>query len=184
MVKFVLPENSYDELESLTRDAEDILDRLGLPYRTVVLATGDLGFSSAKTYDIEVWLPGMNEFKEISSCSNFESFQARRAKIRYRDPSAKKGKSQLVHTLNGSGLAIGRTWVAIVGELSAVRRQRRHSGSAAALSQCRAYPARRRPRIDAAAPRHHRHRSRYRRCLGADPGLPLAGAEGRGDYDR
>ena len=114
MVKFVLPENSYDELESLTRDAEDILDRLGLPYRTIVLATGDLGFSSAKTYDIEVWLPAMNEFKEISSCSNFESFQARRAKIRYRDPAVKKGKSQLVHTLNGSGLAIGRTWVAIV----------------------------------------------------------------------
>lgn len=114
MVKFVLPEHSYDELESLTHDAEDILERLGLPYRTVVLATGDLGFSSAKTYDIEVWLPGMNEFKEISSCSNFEDFQARRAKIRYRDPAAQKGKSQLVHTLNGSGLAIGRTWVAIV----------------------------------------------------------------------
>lgn len=114
MVKFVQPETSYDELESLTRDAEDILDRLGLPYRTVVLATGDLGFSSAKTCDIEVWLPGMNEFKEISSCSNFESFQARRARIRYRDPSAKKGKSQFIHTLNGSGLAIGRTWVAIV----------------------------------------------------------------------
>jgi seryl-tRNA synthetase len=85
-----------------------------LPYRTVTLATGDLGFSSAKTYDIEVWLPGMNEFKEISSCSNFEDFQARRAKIRYRDPAASKGKSQLVHTLNGSGLAIGRTWVAII----------------------------------------------------------------------
>ena len=114
MVKFVQPETSYDELESLTRDAEDILDRLGLPYRTVVLATGDLGFSSAKTCDIEVWLPGVNEFKEISSCSNFESFQARRARIRYRDPSAKKGKSQFIHTLNGSGLAIGRTWVAIV----------------------------------------------------------------------
>ena len=114
MVKFVQPETSYDELESLTRDAEDILDRLGLPYRTVVLATGDLGFSSAKTCDIEVWLPGMNEFKEISSCSNFESFQARRARIRYRDPSAKKGKSRFIHTLNGSGLAIGRTWVAIV----------------------------------------------------------------------
>ena len=114
MVKFTLPEHSYDELESLTADAEDILDRLGLPYRRVVLATGDLGFSSAKTYDLEVWLPGMNEFKEISSCSNFEDFQARRAGIRYRDPAAKQGKSQLVHTLNGSGLAIGRTWVAIV----------------------------------------------------------------------
>ena len=114
MVKFTLPEQSYDELESLTADAEDILDRLGLPYRRVVLATGDLGFSSAKTYDLEVWLPGVNEFKEISSCSNFEDFQARRAGIRYRDPAANKGKSQFVHTLNGSGLAIGRTWVAIV----------------------------------------------------------------------
>ena len=114
LVKFTLPEQSYDELESLTADAEDILDRLRLPYRRVVLATGDLGFSSAKTYDLEVWLPGMNEFKEISSCSNFEAFQARRAGIRYRDPAAKKGKSRLVHTLNGSGLAIGRTWVAIV----------------------------------------------------------------------
>ncbi len=114
MVKFTLPEQSYDELESLTADAEDILKRLGLPFRTVILCSGDLGFGSAKTYDIEVWLPGLNEFKEISSCSNYESFQARRAKIRYRDPGSKKGKSQLVHTLNGSGLAIGRTWVAIV----------------------------------------------------------------------
>jgi seryl-tRNA synthetase len=114
MVKFTLPEQSYDELESLTADAEDILKRLGLPYRTVILCSGDLGFGSAKTYDIEVWLPGLNEFKEISSCSNYETFQARRAKIRYRDPTSKKGKSQLVHTLNGSGLAIGRTWVAIV----------------------------------------------------------------------
>jgi seryl-tRNA synthetase len=113
MVKFAAPEQSYGELESLTADAEDILKRLGLPYRTMLLCSGDLGFGSAKTYDIEVWLPGLNEFKEISSCSNYESFQARRAKIRYRDP-AKKGKAQLVHTLNGSGLAIGRTWVAIV----------------------------------------------------------------------
>ncbi|MEX2303392.1 MAG: serine--tRNA ligase [Bryobacterales bacterium] len=113
MVKFATPEQSYDELESLTADAEDILKRLGLPYRTMLLCSGDLGFGSAKTYDIEVWLPGLNEFKEISSCSNYESFQARRAKIRYRDAS-KKGKAQLVHTLNGSGLAIGRTWVAIV----------------------------------------------------------------------
>jgi seryl-tRNA synthetase len=112
MVKFTLPEQSYDELESLTANAEDILKRLGLPYRTVILCSGDMGFGSAKTYDIEVWLPGLNEFKEISSCSNYETFQARRAKIRYRDPAAKK--SQFVHTLNGSGLALGRTWVAIV----------------------------------------------------------------------
>jgi seryl-tRNA synthetase len=112
LVKFARPEQSYEELESLTRDAEDILQRLGLPYRTVALCTGDLGFSSAKTYDLEVWLPGLNEFKEISSCSNFEAFQARRAEIRYK-PDA-KGKSDFVHTLNGSGLAIGRTWVAIV----------------------------------------------------------------------
>jgi seryl-tRNA synthetase len=112
MVKFALPEQSYDELESLTANAEDILARLGLPYRTVVLCSGDMGFGSAKTYDIEVWLPGLNEFKEISSCSNYETFQARRARIRYRDPSAKK--SQFVHTINGSGLALGRTWVAIV----------------------------------------------------------------------
>src|SRR5205814_7036258 len=110
LVKFARPETSYDELESLTRDAEDILQRLKLPYRTVVLSTGDMGFSSAKTYDIEVWLPGQNGFKEISSCSNFEAFQARRAGIRYRAGK----KSELVHTLNGSGLAVGRTWVAIV----------------------------------------------------------------------
>lgn len=114
MVKFSLPDQSYDDLESLTADAEDILQRLGLPYRTVVLCTGDIGFASAKTYDIEVWLPGQNEFKEISSCSNFEDFQARRAGIRFRDPASNKGKAQFVHTLNGSGLAVGRTWVAIV----------------------------------------------------------------------
>jgi seryl-tRNA synthetase len=113
LVKFALPEQSYAELESLTDDAEDILRRLGLPHHTVVLCSGDMGFGSAKTYDIEVWLPGLNEFKEISSCSNYETFQARRAKIRYRDPAG-KGKSQLVHTLNGSGLALGRTWLAIV----------------------------------------------------------------------
>jgi seryl-tRNA synthetase len=112
LVKFVRPEDSYDELEKLTRDAEDILERLGLPYRRVVLSTGDLGFSSAKTYDIEVWLPGQNAYKEISSCSNFEAFQARRAGIRYR--AGGKGKPEFVHTLNGSGLAVGRTWVAIV----------------------------------------------------------------------
>jgi seryl-tRNA synthetase len=111
LVKFANPETSYDELEALTRDAEDILQRLGLPYRTVVLCTGDMSASSAKTYDIEVWLPGQNGYKEISSCSNFEGYQARRASIR-----AKSGKSKadFVHTLNGSGLAVGRTWVAIV----------------------------------------------------------------------
>jgi seryl-tRNA synthetase len=113
LVKFTTPEQSYDELEALTNNAETILRKLGLHFRTVALCTGDLGFSSAKTYDIEVWLPGANEFKEISSCSNFESFQARRARIRYREAGA-KGKAQFVHTLNGSGLAIGRTWVAIV----------------------------------------------------------------------
>jgi seryl-tRNA synthetase len=111
LVKFTRPDQSYEELEKLTVDAEDILRRLGLPYRTVVLSTGDMGFSSAKTYDIEVWLPGLNEYKEISSCSNYEAFQARRASIRAKSA---KGKSEFVHTLNGSGLAIGRTWVAIV----------------------------------------------------------------------
>ena len=111
LVKFAHPETSYDELEKLTADAEDILRRLCLPFRTVVLSTGDMGFSSAKTYDIEVWLPGQNGYKEISSCSNFEAFQARRANIRFKPP---KGKMDFVHTLNGSGLAIGRTWVAIV----------------------------------------------------------------------
>lgn len=111
LVKFARPETSYDELESLTRDAEDILQRLGLAYRTVVLSTGDVGASSAKTYDIEVWLPGQNGYKEISSCSNFEAYQARRASIRAKSG---KGKAEYVHTLNGSGLAVGRTWVAIV----------------------------------------------------------------------
>src|SRR5579864_7495764 len=111
LVKFTRPEQSYDELEKLTADAEDILRRLGLPFRTVVLSTGDMGFSSAKTYDIEVWLPGQNDYKEISSCSNFEAFQARRAGIRFKGA---KGKTEFVHTLNGSGLAVGRTWVAIV----------------------------------------------------------------------
>ena len=111
LVKFTRPEQSYDELEKLTADAEDILKRLDLPFRTVVLCTGDMGASSAKTYDIEVWLPGLNEYKEISSCSNFEAFQARRASIRAKSA---KGKADFVHTLNGSGLAIGRTWVAIV----------------------------------------------------------------------
>jgi seryl-tRNA synthetase len=110
LVKFTRPEQSYQELETLTADAEDILRRLGLPYRTVVLCTGDMGASSAKTYDIEVWLPGQNGFKEISSCSNFEAFQARRAGIRYKTGK----KAEFAHTINGSGLAVGRTWVAIV----------------------------------------------------------------------
>jgi seryl-tRNA synthetase len=111
LVKFTNATQSFDELEKLTGHAEQILQKLGLPYRTVVLCTGDMGFSSAKTYDIEVWLPGQNAYKEISSCSNFESFQARRANIRAKSG---KGKSEFVHTLNGSGLAVGRTWVAIV----------------------------------------------------------------------
>jgi seryl-tRNA synthetase len=111
LVKFAHPDASYEELESLTRDAEDILQRLELHYRVVVLCAGDMGFSSAKTYDIEVWLPSQNRFREISSCSNFESFQARRANIRFRGSD---GKRQFVHTLNGSGLAIGRTWLAIL----------------------------------------------------------------------
>lgn len=112
LVKFALPENSYDELESLTHDAEEILQRLELPYRVITLSTGDLGFSSAKTYDLEVWLPSAREYREISSCSNFEAFQARRANLRFR--RGKSGKTELLHTLNGSGLAVGRTWVAIV----------------------------------------------------------------------
>jgi seryl-tRNA synthetase len=111
LVKFTRPDQSYDQLERLTADAENILERLGLPYRRVVLCTGDMGFSSAKTYDLEVWLPGQNGYKEISSCSNFEGFQARRANIRCKTG---KGKAEPVHTLNGSGLAVGRTWVAIV----------------------------------------------------------------------
>jgi seryl-tRNA synthetase len=112
LVKFSHPERSYDDHEQLTRDAEIVLQRLGLHYRVVTLCTGDMGFSSAKTYDIEVWLPGQNLFREISSCSNFESFQARRANIRFRS-SAKK-KTEFVHTINGSGLAVGRTWLAIL----------------------------------------------------------------------
>jgi seryl-tRNA synthetase len=112
MVKFTRPEDSYEQLEKLTHDAEEVLQKLGLHYRVVVLATGDMSPASAKTYDLEVWLPGQQLFREISSCSNFESFQARRANIRYRPES--KNKTQFVHTLNGSGLAVGRTWVAIV----------------------------------------------------------------------
>jgi seryl-tRNA synthetase len=111
LVKFTRPDQSNDQHEKLTHDAENVLQRLGLPYRTVVLCTGDTSFSSAKTYDIEVWLPGLNAYKEISSCSNFEAFQARRAQIRMK---TSKGKAEFVHTLNGSGLAVGRTWVAIL----------------------------------------------------------------------
>jgi seryl-tRNA synthetase len=112
LVKFSRPEDSYDQLEKLTHDAETILQKLGLHYRVVTLCTADMSFSSAKTYDLEVWLPGQQLFREISSCSNFEAFQARRANIRFRREG--KTKSEFVHTLNGSGLAIGRTWVAIV----------------------------------------------------------------------
>jgi seryl-tRNA synthetase len=112
LVKYSLPENSYDELEALTHDAETILQKLGIHYRIVALATGDLGFGSAKTYDIEVWLPSQNTFREISSCSNCEAFQARRANIRFR--RAGGAKPEFVHTLNGSGLAVGRTWIAVL----------------------------------------------------------------------
>jgi seryl-tRNA synthetase len=112
LVKFTRPENSYEEHEKLTHHAETVLQKLGLHYRVVALSTGDMGFSSAKTYDIEVWLPGQGVFREISSCSNFEAFQARRANIRFRNEG--KGKTELVHTLNGSGLAVGRTWLAVL----------------------------------------------------------------------
>ena len=112
LVKYSLPESSYDELESLTRDAEKVLQLLGIHYRVVTLSTGDLGFSNAKTYDIEVWLPSQNAFREISSCSNYEAFQARRANIRFRRGGG--GKPEFVHTLNGSGLAVGRTWIAVL----------------------------------------------------------------------
>ena len=112
LVRFSAAEHSYQELEKLTAHAESVLRRLELPYRTVTLSSGDMGFSAAKTYDLEVWLPSQNTYREISSCSNFEDFQARRAKIRYRQ--GKKGTPRLVHTLNGSALAVGRTWVAIV----------------------------------------------------------------------
>jgi seryl-tRNA synthetase len=112
LVKFATPEQSYDELESLTANAEEVLKRLELPYRTILLCTGDLGFASAKTYDIEVWLPSQKTYREISSCSNTEAFQARRANIKYR--SGGTGKADLVHTLNGSGLAVGRTLIAVL----------------------------------------------------------------------
>jgi seryl-tRNA synthetase len=112
LMKFSVPEQSYDELESLTRNAETVLERLGLPYRTMLLCTGDMGFAAAKTYDIEVWLPSQQAYREISSCSNTEAFQARRASIKYR--VAGTGKAEFAHTLNGSGLAIGRTLIAIL----------------------------------------------------------------------
>ncbi|HFR3748170.1 serine--tRNA ligase [Streptococcus suis] len=112
MVKFATPEQSYDELEKMTANAENILQKLGLPYRVLALCTGDMGFSAAKTYDLEVWIPAQNTYREISSCSNTEDFQARRAQIRYRD--AADGKVKLLHTLNGSGLAVGRTVAAIL----------------------------------------------------------------------
>ena len=112
LFKFTHPEKSYEEHEALVRNAETILQKLGLHYRTVLLCTGDMGFASAKTYDIEVWLPSSNEFREISSCSNCEAFQARRAGIRFKPKGG--GKSDFVHTLNGSGLAVGRTWIAVV----------------------------------------------------------------------
>ena len=112
LVKFSLPEESYSELEKLTANAEKVLQLLGLPYRVILLCTGDMGFASAKTYDLEVWLPSFNRYREISSCSNFEDFQARRADIKFRrDP---KAKPEFVHTLNGSGVAIGRTVAAIL----------------------------------------------------------------------
>ena len=112
LVKFSKPDDSYDELEKLTRDAEEVLKRIGIAYRVIALCTGDIGFSAAKTYDIEAWLPAQNKYREISSCSNFEDFQARRGNIRYKPAGGKK--TELVHTLNGSGLAVGRTVVAIL----------------------------------------------------------------------
>ena len=111
-MKYSLPENSYEELEKLTNNAEKVLQLLNLPYRVILLCSGDMGFSSAKTYDIEVWLPSFEKYREISSCSNFEDFQARRANIKFRREA--KAKPEFVHTLNGSGLAIGRTVAAIL----------------------------------------------------------------------
>jgi seryl-tRNA synthetase len=112
LVKLTLPEQSYEELERLTSDAEEVLRRLELPYRTMLLCTGDMGFASAKTYDIEVWLPSQKTYREISSCSNTEAFQARRANIKFRPEGS--GRADFVHTLNGSGLAVGRTLIAIL----------------------------------------------------------------------
>jgi len=114
LVKVTAPEQSYDELEALTRHAEEVLKRLELPYRTVLLCTGDMGFSAAKTYDIEVWLPSQKTYREISSCSNTEAFQARRAAIKFRAGAAGSGRAEFVHTLNGSGLAVGRTLIAVL----------------------------------------------------------------------
>ena len=111
-MKFTTPDQSYEELEALTRNAEEILKRLDLPYRTMLLSTGDMGFASAKTYDIEVWLPSQQTYREISSCSNTMAFQARRANIKFRPQGT--GKVEYVHTLNGSGLAVGRTLIAIL----------------------------------------------------------------------
>jgi seryl-tRNA synthetase len=112
LVKLTTPESSYDELESMVRDAEAVLQSLGLAYRVVLLCTGDMGFASAKTYDLEVWLPGQGRYREISSCSNCEAFQARRAELRYRPAGG--GKADYLHTLNGSGLAVGRTLIAVL----------------------------------------------------------------------
>ena len=112
LVKITTPDRSYDDLETLTANAERVLQLLELPYRTVTLCTGDMGFSAAKTYDIEVWLPGQNAYREISSCSNCEAFQARRANIKFRP--AGTGKAEFAHTLNGSGLAVGRTLIAVL----------------------------------------------------------------------
>jgi len=112
LMTFTTPDRSHDELERLTSNAEEVLKRLELPYRTVLLCTGDMGFASAKTYDIEVWLPGQSAYREISSCSNTEAFQARRANIKFRPQGT--GKAEFVHTLNGSGLAVGRTLIAIL----------------------------------------------------------------------
>jgi seryl-tRNA synthetase len=112
LVKFTAPDQSYNELESLTANAEQVLERLELPYRTILLCTGDMGFASAKTYDIEVWLPSQRTYREISSCSNTEAFQARRANIKFR--AGGSGKAEFAHTLNGSGLAVGRTLIAVL----------------------------------------------------------------------
>ena len=130
MFKFTRPDQSYEELESLVANAEQVLQKLGLHYRVVQLCTGDMGFASSKTYDIEVWLPSANEFMEISSCSNTESFQARRSGIRFKP---KGGKSEFVHTLNGSGLAVGRTWLAIMENYQQADGSVRDPGSPAPL---------------------------------------------------
>ena len=130
MVQVVHPDHSYAALEEMTGHAEAVLQRLGLPYRVVTLCTGDIGFAAAKTYDLEVWLPAQNTYREISSCSNCEAFQARRMQARFRNA---QGKPELVHTLNGSGLAVGRTLGRRDGELSARRRRDRHSIRAAAV---------------------------------------------------